>query len=133
MGEHDGTPKQDAPELCDFCGTVVADETEPYAFVPDSSAIHVHDPKLDGKRLVSACTEEHLHQIVEQYRQRPFLHVELSAGKIYRAVDRNPGRRIDDAVLVELTGLTVEQIHAAIAWHNERARAFHERRGGTDA
>jgi len=64
VGEHGGTPDQGAPELCDFCGAVVSDETELYAFVPDSSAIHAHDPTLDGQRLVSVCTEDHLRQLV---------------------------------------------------------------------
>ncbi|WP_410583936.1 hypothetical protein [Amycolatopsis sp. lyj-108] len=127
MGDHDGTPEQGAPELCDYCGTVISDETELYAFVPDSSAIHAHDPRLDGKRLVSACTPKHLRAITEQYHQRPFIDAELWAGQVLRAVNANPGKRIDDALLTELTGLTVEQIHAGITWHNERARTFHHR------
>ncbi|NKQ59210.1 hypothetical protein HFP15_40865 [Amycolatopsis sp. K13G38] len=133
MGERDGTPEQDAPELCDFCGTVVSEETELYAFVPDSSAIHGQDAKFDGKRLVSACTDDHLHRLVEQYRRRPFIDAELWAGKVFRAVDSHRGRRIDDDTLVGLTGLTVHQIHAGIAWHNERARAVHEHGDDTDA
>ncbi|MEO6083517.1 MAG: hypothetical protein ABIQ18_10480 [Umezawaea sp.] len=36
---------------------------------------------------------------------------------------------LDDDVLVELTGLTIEQVHAGVAWHNERARALRERGG----
>jgi hypothetical protein len=106
VGKRGGTPEKGAPELCDLCGAVVGDETELYALVPDSSAIHAHDPKFDGKRLV-ACTDEHLRQLVEQYHRRPFIDAELWAGKIYRAVEGNRSRRrIDDDALVELTGLT---------------------------
>ena len=129
MGEHDGTPDQDEPELCDYCGTVASDKTALYAFVPDSSATHAHAPALDGKRLVTACSEQHLDALADQYRSRPFVEAELWAGKILRAVKDNPGKRIDDALLTELTGLTVEQIHAGITWHNEQARAFHRHRG----
>ncbi|UKD50823.1 hypothetical protein L3Q65_00575 (plasmid) [Amycolatopsis sp. FU40] len=132
MGEHGGTPEQGEPDLCDFCGAVVDDDTELYALVPDSSVIHAHDPKFDGKRLVSACTEEHRHRLAEQYRRRPFVDAEQWAGKVLRAVEKNRGRRIDDAVLVELTGLTVDQIHAGVAWHSERARAFRDRRDRDD-
>jgi hypothetical protein len=90
---------------------------------------HAHDPTLDGQRLVSACTQDHLRQLVEQYQARPFVEAELWAGKVRRAVEDNRDRRIDDDVLVEQTGLTLEQIHAGIAWHHERARALREHRG----
>ena len=50
-------------------------------------------------------------------------------GKVYRAVENNRDRRIEDDVLVELTVLAVEQVHAGITWHNERARALRESRG----
>uniref|UniRef100_UPI003F497425 hypothetical protein n=1 Tax=Amycolatopsis sp. CA-151526 TaxID=3239921 RepID=UPI003F497425 len=126
MGEREDTPDQDEPDLCDYCGTVITGATALYAFVPDSAAFHAHDPTLDGKRLVTACTDTHLQAIAEQCRRR-FVDAELWAGKILRAVTDNPGKYIDDALLSELTGLTVEQIHAGITWHNERARTFHHR------
>jgi len=132
VGEQHSTPDQGEPELCDLCGAVVSDETELYALVPDSSAIHAHDPTFDGHRLVSACTTEHLRELTEQYRRRPFVDAELWAGKVLRAAEGGGGRRVDDAVLVELTGLTIEQIHAGIAWHNERAHSYREHRDPGD-
>ncbi|MFI5615793.1 hypothetical protein [Amycolatopsis sp. NPDC051903] len=106
----------------------MAADTALHALVPDSSAIHAHDANFDGVRMVSGCTDEHLQQLVKQYRKRPFVDAELWAGKVQRAVLANTTRRIDDDALVEMTGLAVEQIHAGIDWHNDRTRALHERR-----
>lgn len=127
MGEHHGTPEQDASDLCDYCGTVVDDKTALFAVVPDSSAIHASEPSMDGKRLLSTCSEGHMNELSEQYRRRPYTDAELWAGKVLRAVSTNPGRYIDDVFLTAETGLTIEQIHAGITWHNERARTFHHR------
>lgn len=125
MDEHGDAPGQGVPELCDLCGTVISEATELVALVQDSSAVHAHDAAFDGWRLVTACTQEHLRELVEQYRQRPFVEAEQWAGKIMRAVAGSHGRRVDDDdVLCELTGLTVQQIHAGVAWHNDRARAM---------
>jgi len=128
MGD-DGTPEQDEPELCDFCGTVITDQTELHTLVPDSSAVHASAPNFDGQRLLTSCTDDHMQRLVERYGARPFVDEELWAGKILRAVAGNPGKYIDDPFLAKETGLTVAQIHAAITWHNERARAVRERRG----
>lgn len=117
-----------APELCDLCGAVVGDDTELYALLPDSSAVHARDPALDGKRLVSACCKQHLDELAEQYRRRRFVEAEQWAGKVLRAVEANPGQHVDDAFLSAETGLTAAQIHAGIAWHNKRARRIRKRR-----
>lgn len=61
--------------------------TERYAIVPDSSSIHAVDPRFDGKRMVVACTKEHLAALVKEYRQRPFADAELWAGEIARAIE----------------------------------------------
>jgi hypothetical protein len=120
-----GMDEPDEPQLCDWCGSVISDATEQlYNLVPDSSFVHVSDPRFDGQRLLTACGDEHMRLLVEEYRQRPFIEAEQWACKIHRAVESNPGCRIDDENLVELTGLTVEQIYQGRELHNRRAREF---------
>jgi hypothetical protein len=74
------------PDLCDLCGTVIADRTEYCAFVRDSSAIYRHDPAMDGRRMVVACSPGHLDQLVEKCGRRPF--VEAENEKLRRQVER---------------------------------------------
>ncbi|MFC7344499.1 hypothetical protein [Saccharopolyspora griseoalba] len=116
--EHDGA------ELCDWCGTVITDGSELYSFARDSSVIHSRNPRFDGHRFLTACGHEHMQQLIEQYHQRLFVEAELWAGKIERAIKQHPGQRIDDATLVELTGLTVDQIHQGIDYQNKQVREF---------
>ncbi|MDF3291533.1 hypothetical protein [Streptomyces silvisoli] len=114
------------PELCDLCGTEVSDETEVYALVPDSSVIHSHDPKLDGKRRLAACSRGHMAALVEVYKQRPFVDAELWAGKIGRAVEAHRGR-ISPEELAEETGLTEAQIELEVLWQSLDALRWHQR------
>lgn len=74
------------PELCDWCGAVVADGTAVY----------------DGKRLVTACGAEHMAQLQRQYQARPWLEVEQWAGKVQRAMHAGGGR-LSAAQLAEAT------------------------------
>ncbi|WP_244188827.1 hypothetical protein [Streptomyces yokosukanensis] len=74
------------PELCDLCGEI-SDDTKVSALVPDSSAIHGHDPKLDGKRRLTVRSSEHMAALIDAYEQRPFVDAELWAGKIGRAIE----------------------------------------------
>ncbi|MFE3379490.1 hypothetical protein [Streptomyces anulatus] len=76
----DGDEGQVLPELCDLCGAVVTDSTGLYAVVPDSSSFHAVDPLLDGKRMVVGYSREHLADLVEQCKRRPFAPAELFAG-----------------------------------------------------
>jgi hypothetical protein len=64
-------------ELCDLCGAVISVGSVNYAFVPDSSAIYWHQPRMDGRRMVMACSVEHLDQLTEEYKRRPFVEAEL--------------------------------------------------------
>ncbi len=116
------------PELCDRCGAVIDDGSELYAVVRDSSVVHAHDPKLDGGRMIVACSREHLRDLQEQYRQRPFVDAELWAGKIYRAMDEHPAGMSEEE-LVEATGLTPAQIELGVLWQNLGALRWHQRFG----
>jgi hypothetical protein len=124
--------EETGPELCDLCGAVVADSTELYALVPDSSAVHAVDPKFDGKRMVVGCSREHLTELVEQYKRRPFVDEELWAGKIVRAMRKYPERRISEQDLARETGLAPDQVERAVDWQNAQVREWREKYGRDD-
>jgi hypothetical protein len=107
------------PEVCDLCCVVIANGSECYAIAPDSSVIHAGDPKLDGQRVLSACSPHHLGELQQQYRQRPFVNEEQWAGKIRRAMADHP-LGLSQEQLIEATGLNLLQIERAVAWERER-------------
>ncbi|MBK6017593.1 hypothetical protein [Streptomyces sp. MBT53] len=119
------------PELCDQCGAMIDDGSELYAVVRDSSVIHAHDPKLDGGRMIVACSPEHLRDLQKQYRKRPFIDAELWAGKIYRAMDAHPDG-LSREELEEETGLTPAQIELGVLWQNLGALRWHQQFGQGD-
>ncbi|MGW2793618.1 hypothetical protein ACWC9H_27315 [Streptomyces sp. NPDC001251] len=108
-------------DICDLCGQPLSEETARMALVPDSSSIHASDPKMDGNRLVTVCSAEHLTNIQQQYAQRPFIDAELWTGQIYRAMRAYPGG-IKPKQLRRATGLTDQQIEAAMHWSQHHAR-----------
>ncbi|MCX4404195.1 hypothetical protein OG840_21365 [Streptomyces sp. NBC_01764] len=128
-----GEPHESAflPELCDLCGEEISDDTEVYALVPDSSAIHGHDPKLDGKQRLTACSSEHMAALVDAYEQRPFVDAELWAGKIGRAIEAHRAR-ISPEELAEETRLTQAQIELGMLWQELDAQRWHQRFGKYD-
>lgn len=128
-----GEPDESAflPELCDLCGEEISDGTEVSALVPDSSVIHGHDPKLDGKRRLTACSSEHMAALVEVYEQRPFVDAELWAGKIGRVIEAHRGR-ISPEELAEETGLTQAQIELGMSWQELDARRWSRKFGKGD-
>ncbi|MFD3441121.1 hypothetical protein ACFWU3_26845 [Streptomyces sp. NPDC058685] len=109
------------PERCGLCGVLMPGESVPSAVVRDSSAIHVHDPWLDGKRRVVACSPEHLEELVEQYGRRPFEDAELWAGKIARVMATHPTGLSPEALAYE-TGLTMRQVELGALWQNEESQ-----------
>ncbi|MGW2254284.1 hypothetical protein ACWCXH_29440 [Kitasatospora sp. NPDC001660] len=115
-------------DLCDLCGRAVAHGDLLSALVPDSSALHATDPELDGERVLTACTVDHLAALTEQYRHRPFVPEEQWAGKVCRAL-----ADYDDAVplsmVAALSGLSVRQAARGVEWHNARAREWRARYG----
>ncbi|OLZ64584.1 hypothetical protein AV521_34770 [Streptomyces sp. IMTB 2501] len=99
--------------------------------MPDSSVIHGHDPKLDGKRWLTACSPEHLAALVDVYKERPFVYAELWVGKIGRAVEAHHGR-ISPEKLAEETGLTQVQIELGELWQELDALRWHRWFGKAD-
>ena len=111
--------EEPVPELCDLCGVAISNGAAAYSLVPDSSVLHARDPNLDGQRVLVACSPDHLGELQERYRQRPFVNEELWAGKIGRATQDHPFG-ISEKELVEATGLNLLQIERAVAWQRER-------------
>ncbi|MCW2874706.1 MAG: hypothetical protein JWL99_6026 [Streptomyces oryziradicis] len=68
----------------------ISDGSELYAFAPDSSLTHPFDPKFDGKLRLTACSAEHMTQLQEDYKHRPFIEEEQWAGKMGRVFDSIP-------------------------------------------
>ncbi|MFI9361451.1 hypothetical protein ACIG5E_10350 [Kitasatospora sp. NPDC053057] len=118
----------EAFDLCDQCGRVLAASDLLSALVPDSSALHPSDPELDGRRVLTACTLEHLAELVEQYRGRPFVPEEQWAGKVCRtlAAQEEP---VPLSLVARMSGLSVQQTVRGVEWHNTRAREWQARYG----
>jgi hypothetical protein len=107
-------------DLCDWCGLILeAGISGVLEVVADSSAVHPTSPRQDGRRLLVACSVEHLSQTAEPYRHRPFVVEELWAGKIARALRVHRGR-IPPEELPRETGLDPAQIMRAIAWSGNK-------------
>jgi hypothetical protein len=87
--------------------------------------------KFDGKRMVVGCTKEHLAELVEQYKHRPFAGAELWSGKIARALQKYEGQ-INEEGLAEETGLTPDQIEAGVTWQNLEYLRWREQFGEND-
>jgi hypothetical protein len=117
MDSDDGA---DTADICDQCGLLLDEETALLSLVDDSSAVHAHDPKMDGHRLVTTCSADHLAALQQQYAQRPYIEPELWAGQIRRAMRDYPGG-IKPRQLRRETGLTDHQIQQAVAWNNAQA------------
>ncbi|MGN5381163.1 hypothetical protein ACQ4WX_40585 [Streptomyces lasalocidi] len=127
----EGGESEVLPELCGLCGEEISGQAEVHAAVPDSSVIHGYDPKMDGKRWLTACSREHLAALVDVYAQRPFVDAELWAGKIGRAVEAHRGR-ISPEELAEETGLTQAQVEVGQSWQELDALRWHRRFGTAD-
>lgn len=85
----------------------------------DSSAIHTVESKYDGKRLRVRCSREHLAELAEQYKRRPFVDAELWAGKIARVLRQHP-----ESISIRESALTHEQIQRGVMWQNMEAQRW---------
>lgn len=106
-------------ELCDLCAAVFPVEEAVRGHAPDSSSVHATCDWFDGLRRITACCEDHLRDLREEYRRRPFVEEELWAAKIHQVLTTGP----PTLTLLQLacrTGLHEPEIRRAIAWHNNR-------------
>ncbi|MFK0238835.1 hypothetical protein [Streptomyces vinaceus] len=114
-----------ATVTCDLCQLLVPTGQAAYGQVRDSSFAHPVDPQQDGIRLVTACSVDHLAELQQLYRGRPFVNEELWAAKIDRAMAQHHFR-LSNEELVKETGLNLLQLEAAAGWR------LRDRPPGTD-
>ncbi|MDF9814577.1 hypothetical protein [Streptomyces sp. SPB162] len=114
------TDRSRVPEtdICDLCARRLTDGCR-LGLVQDSSAIHTRTPARDGRRLVVACSPEHLAVLQQEYRARPYVPEELWAGQIDRAQALQPPPPTREA-LAAATGLSPLEIQRALAWKKHR-------------
>lgn len=112
-------------ELCDRCGAVFPAGRAVCALVPDSSCAQGRGGRADGLRLLTACGEQHLEELREDYRRRPFVEEELWAAKVTQALSAGPPA-LTVAEVARRTGLHEPEIHRAVLWHNRRLREARE-------
>lgn len=108
---------------CDLCDAPATDDRGLRTHVKDSSYLDPVDPRLDGDRPLTACSAEHLTELIKKVGARPFVDEELWAGKMARALDTHP-RGLSLYALAMETGLTQDQIAQAALWAG-RADAPH--------
>ncbi len=106
------------PTMCDLCGVQLTPATQVFSLVPDSSTIHPYNADLDGMRRLAACSADHLGELQQRYRQRPYIKEELWAGKIARALRLQPD--LNEEELAEVTDLNFLQIERSLTWESER-------------
>ncbi|MGW6414874.1 hypothetical protein [Streptomyces sp. NPDC055055] len=102
---------------CDLCGTSIPLGSEIHALVADSSAVHVHDPLLDGRRIITACSLAHLAELRHD--------AELWAGRIALVLQQHPDG-LSTQQLAAATGLTTAQVGRALAWQRNYRRSGDE-------
>ncbi|MFF2747782.1 hypothetical protein ACFVVA_19805 [Kitasatospora sp. NPDC058048] len=118
----------EALDLCDHCGEAVARADLVSVLVPDSSALHRSDPALDGRRVLRACSAEHLTALIDRYRRRPFIPEEQWAGKVCRTLAGREGP-VPLGLVARLSGLSVQEAVQGVEWHNARAREWRAQYG----
>ncbi|MCZ4103238.1 hypothetical protein [Streptomyces sp. H39-C1] len=116
----DQSPSVPQTDICDACARPLTDGCH-LGVVRDSSAIHPRHRARDGRRLIAACSPEHLLALQREYRERPFVHEELWAGQILRALAQQPDGLAAEA-LCAATGLDDLQIRRAMEWEQHRAQ-----------
>ncbi|OEJ21400.1 hypothetical protein AS594_38130 [Streptomyces agglomeratus] len=89
---------------------------------------HAHDSQFDGQRLIVACSPDHLDELIEQVKRRPFLDDELWAGKIARVLQQHPGV-VSAKELAEKTGLSQAQVRVGVKWQKLELNCWHEQCG----
>lgn len=118
MNDSDRLAATSNPGACDLCRVAIPSAARLFSLVRDSSSIHPYDPDQDGGRLLTACNPDHLGELQQHYRLRPFVNEELRAGKITRALRTQPG--LDEEELAQVTGLNFLQIEHTLTWESER-------------
>ncbi|MFF3728393.1 hypothetical protein ACFYYM_39255 [Streptomyces erythrochromogenes] len=110
------------PEICEVCRQTITPGQGVRANIRDSSFAHPVDHHRDGMRRLHACTPDHLLELQQGYRGRPFTDEELWAAKIERVMMRYPQGTSLENLAIE-SGLSLFQLEAASRWRLRRSEA----------
>lgn len=64
---HGGKPTDAPAERCELCGASVSDERV-CGLVADPTVVRPNEPALNGWRLLTACSREHLLELTARYQ-----------------------------------------------------------------
>ncbi|WP_020658851.1 hypothetical protein [Amycolatopsis benzoatilytica] len=116
---------------CEHCGQPIPHGQLQAALVPDSSAVDFAEPARHGQRLVYACGDEHMTEIVREARTGWV--DEQWWFELLSQASRHPS--LQDAPLSRIARnarLTPQQLAAALAWNNGRPAPRTRLPGGQD-
>lgn len=104
-------------KLCDRCGEQVPPGKLQTALVPDSSRVDPADFASHGQRLVYACGDEHMTELVEKAR-RDWVDEQWWFGLLCQA--SRAARQASLAELARQVQLSDRQLDAALEWNRDR-------------
>jgi hypothetical protein len=110
---------------CGLCQRPIIAGRAQFVVLRDSSVIDPEDPSLDGRRVVAACTSEHVDAL--RAATPPWCDEQLWFGQLSRAQQQpHRGAASPLPAAARRAGLTLEQARRALAWR--RATGHREER-----
>ncbi|WIX98335.1 hypothetical protein QRX60_30230 [Amycolatopsis mongoliensis] len=97
--------------------------------MPDSSVTDEFDARYDGQRLVTVCSTDHLHQLIDRGR-REWVDEELWLGRLIRTSSQREMRHADLAAVGRRASLTPEQLGRVLAWNSHHHAPLDSLPGG---
>jgi hypothetical protein len=117
--------------ICEHCLVAFPTADMRVALVPDSSFVHPDDPSLDGCRLVRACGQEHLNELIEHARATWAVE-QLWFGRLVRESGRAQSRGASVVQLARLASLSPERLRQALAWNANQDQPLRTLPGGQE-
>jgi hypothetical protein len=100
---------------CGLCRRPIFAGRAHYIVIRDSSVIDTDDPSMDGRRVLAACSTEHVDAL--RAAAPPWCDEQLWCGQLARAqAQARPGAPVPLAALARRAGLNLEQAQRALAW-----------------
>ena len=106
---------------CGLCQRPIIAGRAQYVVLRDSTVIHPEDPSMDGRRVVAACTSEHVDAL--QAAAPRWCDEQLWFGQLTRAQQRShSGSPLPLPTAARRAGLSIEQAQRALAWRRAEHR-----------
>jgi hypothetical protein len=106
---------------CGLCRRPIIAGRAQYVVLRDSSVIHPDDPILDGRRVVAACTSEHVDAL--RAAVPPWCDEQLWCGQLARVQQAHHGAPLPLPTLARRAGMSLGQAQRALAWRRAEHRA----------